>query len=201
MTPGQKEALATLWPIYGLNTSSGMLNPEQTFQRRAPLHLEIGFGMGESLLNQAVENSHLDYIGIEVHRPGAGHLLMQVHEKTLTNIRVYAEDALDVLHRSVPNQCLSRVQIFFPDPWPKKRHHKRRLINRDFIDLLADKLLKGGLIHVATDWQPYAEQISETFDDLSEFVPVPAPARVATKFELRGQQLGHSITDLAFRLS
>ena len=164
------------------------------------MHLEIGFGMGDSLAEQARSNPLVNYIGIEVHRPGVGHILMRIHEYELDNICLYSEDSVSVLTEVIPDNSLDVVQVFFPDPWPKKKHHKRRIINRDFVNLLEQKLSAHGLIHIATDWQSYAEEIEVLFRSLDQFSEVVAPWRPQTKFERRGIKLGHVITDLAFRL-
>lgn len=162
--------------------------------------MEIGFGMGDSLARQAKENPGTGYIGIEVHKPGLGHLLKLMEEEDLLNLRLYAQDSLEVLEASIAENSLDRVQIFFPDPWPKKRHHKRRIINRPFIRLLERKLKPGGIVHIATDWQHYADEVSLLFESEERFAPVTPPARPGTKFEARGLKLGHSITDLAYQL-
>ena len=178
----------------------GELDMNELFPRKQPVCLEIGFGMGESLAEQAESNPDINYIGIEVHRPGVGHLLILAAQAGLTNLRVFAEDSLDVLDGCLPDQSLSSVQIFFPDPWHKKRHHKRRLINGDFLLLLSRKLESSGLLHIATDWRPYAEEIQALMADYPQYQTETPPARPETKFERRGVGLGHEITDLAYRL-
>ena len=200
LTPGQQNALTDLWPVYGLDTAMGPLDVNNLFAQPGPVCLEIGFGMGDSLAAQAKNNPEINYIGIEVHRPGVGHLLILAAEYELSNLRVFAEDSLEVLSLSLADQSLSSVQVFFPDPWHKKRHHKRRLINAEFLNLMTRKLHPSGLLHVATDWRPYAEEIEELFQEFPQFEMEPAPARPETKFERRGLGLGHEITDLAFRL-
>jgi len=177
-----------------------MLNPPNQFQGSGPLHLEIGFGMGDSLAEQARSNPSINYVGIEVHRPGVGHILMLIDDYELNNLRLYSEDSIDVLREVIPAKCLDAVQVFFPDPWPKKKHHKRRILNRDFVDLLERRLKDSGLVHIATDWQPYAEEIEALFGSISQFKRVVAPLRPQTKFERRGMKLGHTIFDLAYRL-
>ena len=200
LTPGQERALATLWPVFGLSSAEGELNLPAVFGNDNPVHLEIGFGMGESLAVQAQQNPDINYLGVEVHRPGIGHLLMLLREQSLDRVRVFAEDSVDVLNHAIPEHSLNRVQVFFPDPWPKKRHHKRRLIQRSFVELLATKLMSGGLIHVATDWSPYAREVETLFRSLPNFTAVAAPQRPETRFERRGLRLGHNISDLAYRL-
>ncbi len=200
MTPGQTNALEKLWPSMGLELASGQLDFETVFGNSHPVCLEIGFGMGDSLAAQAESNPEMNYIGVEVHRPGVGHLLLRCEEKSLTNVRVFSDDSIEVLQESIPPHSLELVQIYFPDPWHKKRHHKRRLINPAFVDLLASRLKPGGLLHVATDWVPYAESINEVFADRKDFVQSNPPERPKTKFEERGLKLGHEVTDLAWQL-
>ena len=200
LTPGQQHALETLWPLYGLEAAQGRLDPEQLFGRPAPLILEIGFGMGDSLVAQALENPDSDFIGVEVHKPGVGHLLMTMRDHGCENIRVFSEDSLDVLREAIPVSRLDAVQLFFPDPWPKKKHHKRRIVNASFAALLATRLASDGLFHFATDWEPYAEAVEELFAGLDAWEPAIPPARPETKFERRGRKLGHRIRDLAFRI-
>ncbi len=201
-TPAQQRAMETLWPVYGLNPGEN-LQPEKAFGRRKPLILEIGFGNGESLVEMASSRPDLNFIGIEVHRPGVGRLLLEIEARTLNNIRVYCADATDILERYIADASLHRVNLFFPDPWHKKRHHKRRLIQPAFVQILADKLESGGILHIATDWPDYARHIQATIADQPGFSPVDAtkldPSRPVTKYQRRGQRLGHPITDLAYR--
>ncbi|MDE0988100.1 MAG: tRNA (guanosine(46)-N7)-methyltransferase TrmB [Pseudomonadales bacterium] len=200
LTPGQTRALKLHWPKFGRAISDGMLNPRTQFSEAGPLHLEIGFGMGDSLAEQARSNPSVNYVGIEVHRPGVGHILMLIDDYELDNLRLYSEDSIDVLREVIPAKSLDAVQVFFPDPWPKKKHHKRRILNRNFVDLIETKLNANGLVHIATDWQPYAEEIESLFGSITQFNRVAAPLRPQTKFERRGMKLGHTIFDLAYRL-
>jgi len=200
LTPGQTRALERHWPKFGRTIDDGMLNLQKQFPNDGPLHLEIGFGMGDSLAEQARSNPSVNYVGIEVHRPGVGHILMLIDDYDLDNLCLYSEDSIDVLTEVIPRESLDVVQVFFPDPWHKKKHHKRRILNRDFVDLLAVKLKANGLVHIATDWQPYAEEIENLFGSLMQFTRVAAPLRPQTKFERRGMKLGHTISDLAYRL-
>lgn len=195
MTPGQKRALEQAWPRFGHEVAGGQLNLAETFPR-GEVVLEIGFGMGDSLLQMAEENPEVNYIGVEVHRPGVGHLLNRVLENDITNIRVFAEDSIDVLKHCVPAESLDKIQIFFPDPWHKKKHHKRRLIQDDFAALLASRLKPEGVLHIATDWQNYAESIGETF---ANWRSTDVPPRVETKYERRGKRLDHEVFDFAFQ--
>ena len=195
MTPGQKRALETAWPVYGLQVADGQLDFSNVFSTPRPVTLEIGFGMGESLFEMAVANPGTNYIGVEVHRPGVGHLLKLAADAGLDNLRVYSEDSLDVIEQCIPNKSLAGVQIFFPDPWHKKKHHKRRLINPEFVKLLESRLKTGGVLHIATDWANYAEWIEEV---LSDWVKTDIPARAETKYERRGLRLAHEVADLAY---
>jgi tRNA (guanine-N7-)-methyltransferase len=200
LTPGQARALKLHWPTFGRAIDDGVLNPRTQFSGAGPLHLEIGFGMGDSLVEQVRSNPSVNYVGIEVHRPGIGHILMLIDDYKLDNLRLYSEDSVDVLREVIPAKSLDAVQVFFPDPWPKKKHHKRRILNREFLDLLGTRLKANGLVHIATDWQPYAEEIEALFGSITKFKRVAAPLRPQTKFERRGMELGHTIFDLAYRL-
>jgi tRNA (guanine-N7-)-methyltransferase len=206
ITRAQQRALAELWGRFGVENSLATMDPEQLFGRRAPLVLEIGFGDGESLAAMATANPGVDYLGIEVHRPGIGHLLLRAAELGLTNLRVICADAVEILERQLPDECLDRVQIFFPDPWPKARHRKRRLIRPALVSLLVRKLKPAGQLHVATDCENYAHsilgvlsiapQLENTMTD-NGFAPRPV-YRPLTKFEQRGQRLGHNVWDILF---
>lgn len=205
ITVAQNAALENLWPVFGLDPEQ-TFDPKQAFGRDAPLVLEIGFGNGESLAQMAADAAEKDFIGIEVHRPGVGHLLLKVEELGLSNVRVYCADAVEILRDKLPENSLDGVQVFFPDPWHKKRHHKRRLINTDFVALLADRLKPGGILHCATDWEDYAAQMLEVLEaspklrnlvGKGSFSERPA-SRPLTKFETRGQRLGHGVWDLLF---
>jgi tRNA (guanine-N7-)-methyltransferase len=204
MTRAQQRALTTLWQRFGVECGAAPLNPTVLFGRRAPLVLEIGFGDGESLAAMASANRAVNYLGLEVHRPGIGHLLLRAEALELTNLRVMCADAVEVLERQTPDGCLDRVQIFFPDPWPKARHHKRRLIQPSFVALLVQKLQSGGPLHIATDCEDYARSILNILNATPEltnqadgngFAPRPA-YRPPTKFEQRGWRLGHPVWDI-----
>ncbi|AOU99086.1 tRNA (guanosine(46)-N7)-methyltransferase TrmB [Acidihalobacter yilgarnensis] len=206
LTRGQQRAIDTLGPRYLLDAEDPPLSLPDLFGRTAPVTLEIGFGDGESLADQATRHPERDYIGIEVHRPGIGHLLQLVERDGLTNVRLFCADAVEVLERRIPDAALATVQIFFPDPWHKKRHHKRRLVQPAFVARLARKLAVGGHLHLATDWAEYAEHMLEVMESTPDFVnahgPVawaPGPGdRPETKFERRGQRLGHDVWDLVY---
>jgi tRNA (guanine-N7-)-methyltransferase len=207
LTAGQQRALETLWPRFGIAPADGPIDFEALFRRRAPVTLEIGFGNGESLAAQAQAAPERDFIGVEVHRPGIGHLLVEIARRGLGNVRILGEDAVEVLERRIPPGSLDAVQIFFPDPWHKKRHHKRRLVQAEFVALLASRLRPGGLLHLATDWEDYAAHMAAVLAEASElFVPEgqqPAPQRPVhrpeTRFERRGERLGHAVSDFLYR--
>mgnify|MGYP000008575749 CR=1 FL=1 len=208
LTSGQELALETQWSIYGINYSEDMLNFAALFNRNAETVLEIGFGNGDSLWQMAQANPQTNFIGIEVHRPGVGHILRLIEESDCENLRVSNQDAIDVLQNQIPDHSLNRVQLFFPDPWHKRKHNKRRIVQDEFIQQLAKKLKPGGVFHMATDWKDYAQHMLATlnscdlFKNLSSdntFVPKPE-ARPTTKFEKRGQRLGHGVWDLLFEV-
>ncbi|MFT7405431.1 MAG: tRNA (guanine-N7-)-methyltransferase [Zhongshania sp.] len=206
MTDGQRRAYEINWTELGLRRSNGMQNFEATFGRVAPVVLEIGFGMGDSLAEMAGSALENDFIGVEVHTPGVGRLMYLVQDTGLTNVRTYEDDAVEVLAHCIPNDSLSRIQIYFPDPWHKLRHHKRRLIQGPFVQVLRSKLKVGGVLHLATDWQHYAEHMMAVMSDaegysnvagVSQYSPRP-DYRPITKFEKRGERLGHGVWDLLF---
>jgi len=198
-TPAQARALEALYPKYGLPyTGEPLGNP---FGRTAPLVLEIGSGMGETTAAIAKVRPEVDFIAIEVHAPGVGSLLNRIAREELANLRVIRHDALEVLERMIDDASLAAIHLFFPDPWPKKRHHKRRLVQPQFAALAARKLAPGGVLHAATDWPDYAEHMSEVFSGESLFLPVGKGfvERPPTKFETRGRRLGHPIRELYYR--
>ena len=207
ITPAQQRALSELWPRFGLDYAPQALQAPALFGRRVPLTLEIGFGNGDNLLALARAHPERDYLGIEVHRPGVGRLLLGVAQHGLGNVRVICHDAVEALSGQIAPGALSEILILFPDPWPKKRHHKRRLVQREFADLAASRLEPGGTLRLATDWEPYAHAMLEVLRaapllintaDSGAFVPRPAE-RAPTRFEQRGTRLGHEVWDLAFR--
>lgn len=204
LTLAQQRALDELWPRFGIDFSPAALDLQSLFGRTALRVLEIGFGNGESLAAMAAAAPYTDFIGIEVHRPGVGHLLLAIERLALQNLRVCCHDAVEVLERQIPDASLDRVHIFFPDPWHKKRHNKRRLIQPGFVDLLASRMSPGGLLHLATDWADYAAQMLAVLDasplwrnraGTGRFSPRP-PWRIQTHFEQRGLRLGHDVWDL-----
>jgi tRNA (guanine-N7-)-methyltransferase len=205
MTESQETALSSLWSVYGLELTDGLIDPETVFGRSAELVFEIGFGMGEALISMAQANPQQDFIGVEVHPPGVGNVLRTIAEQELTNVRIYKTDAKDVLQQCIADKTLTKMQIFFPDPWHKTKHHKRRLIQQEFVQQLHAKLKVGGVLHLATDWQPYANQMLRVMQSAEGFRNCAGDkhwmtehARPATKFEQRGQRLGHGVWDLMF---
>jgi tRNA (guanine-N7-)-methyltransferase len=224
LTKGQQRALDALWTQFGIDSAGPdtleaerlklnetMLDMDSLFQREAghgrSTVLEIGFGNGASLAEMAANNPQNDYLGIEVHRPGVGNLLRLLEEGQLTNVRVICDDAVQVLKHRLVDQCLDRVQLFFPDPWHKSRHHKRRIVSPEFAALIAQKLNNSGIFHLATDWQDYAEQMMAVLEAAPAYQNTaaknaysPRPDwRPLTKFEQRGQRLGHGVWDLLFQ--
>lgn len=195
LSKGQRRGLEEIYPQFELKQSA-LAAPQSAYPSNQPLTLEVGFGMGDSLAEMAVNAPERNFLGLEVHGPGVGHLMIQAASLGLTNLRVLNSDVWSVLP-SLPAASLACFQIFFPDPWHKKRHHKRRLINAVFLDAVAEKLQPGGMLHIATDWQPYAEEIYDHLESHPAFSHCPAPARAETKYERRGQRLGHVVTDLA----
>jgi tRNA (guanine-N7-)-methyltransferase len=207
ITAAQQRALSALWPKYGIDFSPGTLELSAAFGRSAPRTLEIGFGNGENLVALAEAHPGRDYLGIEVHRPGVGRALLALEERAIGNVRLICHDAVEVLGEQIAPGSLDEVLILFPDPWPKKRHHKRRLIQPPFVALIARALAAGGTLHLATDWEPYAQEMRAVLGAAAElenlapgggFSPRP-PERLPTRFERRGVRLGHEVWDLAFR--
>ena len=209
LTNAQARAIEVNWPSKGLSVEQGLLNFDDVFGRTAPTVLEIGFGMGKSLVEMAAAAPENNFIGIEVHRPGVGACLADAEEAAIENLRVFEHDAVEVLAQSIADNSLHRLQLYFPDPWHKTRHHKRRIVQPDFVQNLRSKLAIGGTFHMATDWENYAEYMMEVmtqaqgFENTSSEGPagyVPRPDyRPITKFEVRGQKLGHGVWDLIFK--
>jgi tRNA (guanine-N7-)-methyltransferase len=205
-TLAQERALADLWPSYGLDPGDTAFDLDAVFGRRARRCLEIGFGAGEVIGDLAEHHPEIDYLGIEVHKSGVGRLLLQAAQAALTNVRVICKDAVEVLRDYIPDASFDEVLVFFPDPWHKKRHHKRRLIEEQFVALLAARLRDGGVLRLATDWQGYAEQMLavcnacpalESLSPDGTYVMRP-DFRSPTRFERRGARLGHGVWDLAY---
>ncbi len=205
MTPAQLRALEVLLPRFGFPTNQGMVDLDALFGRRTERFLEIGFGAGQALLETATAHPERDYLGIEVHRPGVGALLLRADKAQLNNLRVACGDAVQIIATALPDHSMNGIALLFPDPWHKKKHHKRRIVRPDFVALIARKLMPGGRFHLATDWQDYAEHMMAVMSASAEFVNCAGPGRYAergervlTKYEQRGQRLGHSIWDLLF---
>lgn len=206
MTPAQQRAMETLWPRYGVESEGGPLDLAALFGRTAPCTLEIGFGNGDNLAALAAAHPERDFIGVEVHPPGVGHLLRTAAEAGLANLRVIQHDAVEVLRERIAPDSLDAILVLFPDPWHKKRHHKRRLVSPEFAALAASRLSPGGTLQLATDWTPYAEWMLEVLSAQpalrnraagGRFVP-RNPNRIRTRFERRGERLGHAVHDLCF---
>ncbi|MCL4133714.1 UNVERIFIED_CONTAM: hypothetical protein GTU68_026832 [Idotea baltica] len=206
LTPGQQRAIDELWPKFAIDPANTLIDLNTLFGRQAPKVIEIGFGNGASLAEMARNQPDHDFLGIEVHRPGVGQLLNLIEQNQLTNCRVACTDAVELLKHCIADDSLDRLQLFFPDPWHKKRHHKRRIIQPEFVQLLAKKIKTGGHLHMATDWQHYAVQMladvseNKDFDNCADNDYIPRPAyRPLTKFEQRGHNLGHGVWDLLFK--
>lgn len=207
ITEGQRQAFDQWWPTYGLSLHDGPMDPKAVFGREAPLVLEIGFGMGDSLLSMARNEPDKDFIGIEVHPPGVGRLIKGAGDEGITNLRVYMADAIDVLDDCIPAGVVARFQLYFPDPWHKKKHHKRRIVQPAFVEKVRLKLMPGGVMHLATDWENYAEHMREVMEAAPGLTNVAGAGhysarpeyRPVTKFEQRGARLGHGVWDLIYR--
>lgn len=198
LTDGQRRALADHWPRFGLDLDDGPVDPSRVFDVVRPITIEIGFGMGDSLFELAASQPERNFIGIEVHPPGVGHLLIRAAQAGLDNLKVFNADGIDVMRYAIVEATAEQILVFFPDPWHKKKHHKRRLLNRDYLALLASRLQPGGILHIATDWEPYAESIREAVREVDALEPADPPPRPITKYEQRGRRLGHEVTDLAY---
>ena len=205
-TEAQRRALAELWPRFGVDFGPQPLDLDRLYGRRAPRVVEIGFGNGEHLAGLARRHPERDFLGIEVHPPGVGRLLLALAASSLENVRVSCHDAVEVFATQIPAQSLAEIHILFPDPWPKKRHHKRRLIQSDFAACLADRLARGGRLLLATDWEPYAHHMLQVLNacaPLANLAPSGAFAdasreRLPTRFEQRGRRLGHEVWELSY---
>jgi tRNA (guanine-N7-)-methyltransferase len=206
ITPAQARALTHLWPRYGIPEGATSLDWPAVFGRRAPVILEIGFGNGEALAAAAAAHPENDYLGIEVHRPGVGSLLRRLGEQDLRNVRVMLADASEILAQRIADASLAAVHLFFSDPWPKKRHHKRRLVQPDFAALVTRKLVAGGYFHLATDWPPYAQHMAAVLSRADGLIDASGTGRfrdlvakrLSTRFEQRGRELGHEVQDLVY---
>ncbi len=209
LTKAQLHALENYWDQHGVEYDDSTLNLDNLFKRKAPLILDIGVGTGDATLHHAKAHPENNYLAIEVHRPGIGHLLNQIEINKLTNIKVISHDVIDVLKNQIPENSISQAFIFFPDPWPKKRHHKRRLINEQLVTLIKQCIKDNGRLHIATDWYDYADHIQLLLNDDPELINLagkentaPRPDwRIKTRFELRGLKLGHSVCDFCYVLN
>jgi tRNA (guanine-N7-)-methyltransferase len=207
LTTAQQKAFDNYWQNYGIDFSEALLDLPALFGRTAPVTLEIGFGNGDSLLEQALTYSDRDFLGVEVHGPGVGHLLNRIHQEDISNLRVIRHDAVDVLNHQIPDNSLNCVQLYFPDPWHKKKHHKRRILQSSFISTIHKKLETGGMFHMATDWQHYAEHMLKEMENAKGFsndagkgnYSADKKTRPQTKFERRGLNLGHEVWDLVYK--
>ena len=207
LTPSQSKALKELWPELGIEHEIRLLDLDANFGRTAPIILEIGFGNGDSMVKMANEKPENNYLGIEVYEPGIGHCLIMARSLAIKNLRIIAHDAIEVLEHQISLKSINRVNLYFPDPWPKKRHHKRRIIQPKFLKMIADRLKDNGTLNIATDWKNYAEHIEEIFSSVDYFIcterrehsgelPLDRPR---TKFEQRGLKRGHRIWDWCFK--
>ena len=209
LTAGQQRALNDFWPVFGIDYSDSYLDFRAIFGRTAPLVMEIGFGNGDALATMAEAEPESDFIGVEVHPPGVGSALARINAAGLSNVRIISEDALAVLEHMIPANSLSGLRLYFPDPWPKKRHHKRRLVQPAFLELLVQKLDQGAVVHMATDWQDYAEQMLELLEANPHLCNTAGDGqftqrpdwRPLTHFEKRGTRLGHGVWDVLFTRS
>ena len=209
LTTAQQHALDNHWLDYGIDYCDQVLSFDELFGNTHDVIVEIGFGNGESLLQQSIKQPEYNFIGIEVHGPGIGHLILHAHRAGLRNLKIIRHDAVEVLQQQFADHSISQLQLFFPDPWHKKRHHKRRIINPDFIALAHTKLKTSGVFHMATDWQPYALQMLEQMDNTEGFQNIAGTGhfspdkgwRCETKFERRGIKLGHGVWDLIYKKS
>tara|TARA_B110001452_G_scaffold103231_1_gene85672 strand:- start:15900 stop:16595 length:696 start_codon:yes stop_codon:yes gene_type:complete len=207
MTDAQRNAFTQGWPAYGLTLAAGAIDIDSIFGRVGPKILEIGFGMGDSLLQMAAADPETDFVGIEVHPPGVGTLINGAEALALKNLRVYLADANDVLEECFGAHSIDRLQLYFPDPWHKKKHNKRRIVQPQFVQLVREKLRPDGVLHMATDWEHYAEQMLETMEGAEGFENVAGAGnyserpsyRPLTKFEQRGERLGHGVWDLLYK--
>jgi tRNA (guanine-N7-)-methyltransferase len=206
LTEGQKRALDELWPRFGIEDEDSILDLEALFGNQAPVIMEIGFGNGEATWQMASAQPQENFLGVEVHRPGVGRLLLNIEQHGIENIRIACTDGMDFLRQRIPKRSLAGVRIYFPDPWPKKRHHKRRIIQPEFVRLLASRLRSGAVLHLATDWEPYAQHMLAVLECEAGLVNLAGKGnfhsrpewRPQTKYEKRGERLGHKVNDLLF---
>lgn len=203
ITAAQRRALDELWPRYGIDSHPTPLDLDRIFGRQVPRVMEIGFGDGELLTEIARQDPQTDFLGVEVHEPGVGHCLLLIEKLSLTNVRLIRHDAVEVLREQIPAASLQELKLLFPDPWPKKRHHKRRIVQPEFVSLVASRLAPGGLFHIATDWAPYAGHIATVLTAEPMLAPQPPgdARRPSTRFERRGERLGHEVFEKVWQRS
>jgi len=206
LTPGQRNGIDKLWSNYGLDIPKGYMDLDKVFNNTNPRVLEIGFGNGDSLLSMAINTPNKNFLGVEVYEAGIGRLINEAHKVGIDNLRVVKFDAVELLHNHIDDDSFESLQLFFPDPWHKKKHHKRRIVNSNFLNLISKKLIKNAVIHMATDWESYAQQMMDSMENHKNFknrfgahIYSSSPGlRPITKFEKRGQKLGHKVWDLMF---
>ena len=206
LSKAQSTGLNELWPTYGVNLDNKTINLDELFIKAQNVTLEVGFGNGDSLLEMALQQPQNNFLGIEVYEAGIGRLINEANKKQISNLKIIKGDAVEILESNIEDDSISCLQLFFPDPWHKKKHHKRRIIQTSFLDTLKNKLINGGIVHIATDWENYAEHIMETMESHPDFkntagdhIYSPRPKhRPLTKFENRGQNLGHGVWDIIF---
>ena len=203
-TAAQKKAFDQYWPLYGIAESKAEIKFDQYFEQSQPVVLDVGFGNGDSLISLATQRQDLNFVGVEVYRPGIGNVLNKLHQLQIENVRVINKDVFELLQNHLPNNCLAGLMIWFPDPWPKKRHHKRRLIQQEFLQHVARTLIPNGTLHLASDWQPYVEWMQDEVEKTSLFNSIEQNllglTRPATRFEQRGVRLGQRPTDLFYQI-
>ena len=206
-TAAQKKALAEYWPKYGIPDSTSKIEFNQFFVKKQPLIMDVGFGNGDSLLSLAQQREDLNFIGVEVYRPGIGNVLRKLEALNINNVRIVNNDVNQLLQYNVPADCLLGVLVWFPDPWPKKRHHKRRLVQKEFFQLVINALQTQGILHLASDWQPYIESMQASAAQCAQLMPIElnkSPLKLQrplTRFEQRGLRLGHKVTDLIYQVN
>ena len=200
ITEGQKKAIETLMPLYGIKKSEKRINLQKYFNKQSPIFINIGFGDGKELIDLSTRNPNKNFLGIEVHSPGIGKLLLSIKKLKIENIRIINGDAIEVIRDMIEDETIAGINLFFPDPWPKKRHHKRRIITHNFIKLVSRVLKKDGNLHISTDWANYAQHIQELMLQYDNFLKINQPShRPETKFEKRGEKLGYKIQDIEYK--
>ena len=206
-TAAQKKAITELWPRYGIPNSAGKISINDYFIKPQPIVLDVGFGNGDSLISIAQQRRDVNFIGVEVYRPGIGNVLRQLNEQRIDNVRIVNTDIFELLRINIVNDSLQGILVWFPDPWPKKRHHKRRLVRQEFLQQVIRVIKPDGILHLASDWQPYVDAMIEEVANKPELIPIDKNEHVLdltrplTRFERRGLRLGHKVTDLVYRIN